>query len=210
VINHEPFLFVCCSNFGAKLSRVVGAPTFPALTSCAASFYASEGVDPSTVSNSCLSATQHKTWQSASHAAHRVHPTYIPGRPFSTCSSCALVFGPTFHDEISPAPCHYCTAGRPFAGGDQLFQGSTLYRVPFLCAKVSPAPCYHCTTGRPSAGCDQILSAPILVLGPFLLFLAALRGQISVPTPFPRSSDRHHCGVFPRDLSLCRLKFHVH
>jgi hypothetical protein len=37
--------------FGAKLPRAAGAPTFPAPTLCAISFYISEGTDPSTVSN---------------------------------------------------------------------------------------------------------------------------------------------------------------
>jgi hypothetical protein len=111
-------------------------------------------------------------------------------------------------------PRRCCTAGCPFAGGDQLFQGYTLYRVPFLCKKKkkrnSPAPCHRCTRGRPSVGCYQILPALILALSPFLLLLAALRGQISVPMPFLRFSDRHRCGIFPRDFLMCHLRFHVH
>jgi hypothetical protein len=52
VCRNQPFSFLFHFNGGgAKLSRVAGAPTFPALTPCAASFSASEVVGPSTRSN---------------------------------------------------------------------------------------------------------------------------------------------------------------
>jgi hypothetical protein len=95
-----------------------------------------------------------------------------------------------FLDEFSPAPCSCCTAGRLFAGGDQLFEGIT---------KISPAPRHRCMAGCPAAGCDQVL----------LLILAAFRGQISSdPAPVPRFSDRHFCGVFHWDF-LCSMSSEV-
>jgi hypothetical protein len=44
---------------------------------------------------------------------------------------------------------------------------------------------------------------------PFLRLLAALRGQILVPTPLSQSVDRFHYGIYLRDI-MHRYIFHVH
>jgi hypothetical protein len=44
--------------------------------------------------------------------------------------------------------------------------------------------------------------------GPFFPLLAALRSQISDPTPFPRFSDRHHCGVILCELLMLLCGLH--
>jgi hypothetical protein len=84
-------LCVCCSNCGAKLSRVAGAPPFPALTPFPAPFYVLEGVDPSTMFSLCFFVTR---WTSLLLASQ----IPVPG---SSWGPCRLVL---FYPEVIAIP----------------------------------------------------------------------------------------------------------
>jgi hypothetical protein len=56
-------------NGGAKLSKWPALPHIRLLLRVRRLFYTSEVVNPSPVSNSCLSVSQHTTWQTASRSA---------------------------------------------------------------------------------------------------------------------------------------------
>jgi hypothetical protein len=101
---------------------------------------------------------------------------------------------------LSPVSLSHC--------GSSLFQqGRTPFAVhsypgSLFSWRVSFSPCHFCTVGYLPAGGSRLPSGSSISPGPFLLLLAALRGQIPDPTPLPRFSDRHHCGVFP-GISWC-------
>jgi hypothetical protein len=72
-------------------------------------------------------------------------------------------------------------------------------------SKVFLLPCHFRAVGRLSAGGGKSLPESTLFPCRLLRFLAASCSQISVPTPFSRSSHRHHFDVLARDF-----RFHVH
>jgi hypothetical protein len=103
---------------------------------------------------------------------------------------------------------HFCTAGRPYSGGGELLSLSTLFQGPNFPDEVSFSPCHFCRVGHFPAGGSQLPPGSTISLGPFLHFLAKLCGHIADPTPLPRSSIRHYCGVFLGDRLMLFYGLH--
>jgi hypothetical protein len=74
--------------------------------------------------------------------------------------------------------------------------------------EVSFAPCHFSTAEHLPAGGSRLPPGSAISPGASLPLLAALRGQIADPTPLPRFSDRHHCGVFLDDLLMLLYGLH--
>jgi hypothetical protein len=96
-------------------------------------------------------------WILHTSAAFWIHLTSLPERPSFSGSTCKFISGlilPAFlFDRWSLmtsflAPCHFCTACRPYSGSGKLLLPSTLFQGPNFPDDVSFSPCHFCTNFR--------------------------------------------------------------